>query len=952
MATILVVDDRAANRDFLATLLGYVGHDVLQAGNGAEALDVVRSRHPQLVITDVLMPKMGGIEFADRVHDDPTTAHTPIIFYTATYRAPQARVLADSCNVAAVIVKPAEPQAILDAVAAALGNGPAPALIPQTVTSYPSFLGAKLPPSLRDLAELQTRLRRALDDAVEHPGADTAVAEDDSVTQRSLHALSLRLARLLQLDLALSSERNPEEILRVFCRSAQDIISSRYVAVGMLNAEGHQLQHFAARGLDAETQAMLGASDPKNGVLGAIIASGKPQRIHAKPDAPPALGLPEFHPPVSSLLAVPVPVRTAMPLTGWIYFAGKLGADAFDGDDEQFAITLAAQLALAYGNLMLYEEIQQRAAMLEIEVAERRRAQSELAHRMTHDQTTGLPRLAPIEEYLQAEIVSALARDRRIFLLYADIDRFHVINETRGRAMGDHVLRTVAGRLSAMVGDLGRVAHVAGDEFVAILADPSDTQDQLELGEAMRVLIEEPIEHGDEFIYITCSIGVSCYPDNGAASSELLREAEAAMLRAKREGRNTVSAFSNEQKQELEEKRTLGARLREAIGGDQLFLQYQPLISGHDWQILGFEALVRWRHPELGLLEPKRFIPVAEDLGLIVELGSFVLDSACRQVRAWLDEGVSDFVVSINIAALQLQRPNFVEVVRSALTRFGVPARSLELELTESAMTHGTEGVINTMHALKALGVRIVLDDFGTGYSSLNYLRQFPTDQLKIDQSFVRDITTDASSAGICRAIISLGHQLGMTVLAEGVETAAQVGYLLRNECDAFQGFYFSRPVNATQARDLLRHRYMSRDAFLQPKKEQALLLVDDEENILRALTRALRRDGYRILTATGAHEAFELLAKNEIQVIISDQRMPDVSGTEFLSQVKEMYPATVRIVLSGYTDLTAVTDAINRGAIYKFLTKPWNDDDLRTQIREAFRVSKAHANAYSNVGT
>ena len=939
MATILVVDDRAANLEFLATLLGYVGHEVLQAADGVEALEIMRGQLPDLVISDVLMPKMGGIELADRMHGDPTTANIPIIFYTATYRAPQARTLADACQVAAVLVKPAEPQAILDAVAAALGKEPAPALIPQTVTTYPSFLSAKLPESLRELADLQNNLRRALDGTIERPALDADEASQAEVAQRSFHDLSLRLTRLLELELKLSSERNPDEILDLFCRAAQEIMNCEFAVAGMLAVDGNRLRHFGASGLDDSTQTLFAALDSRGGAFGQVVASGMPLRARMA-DTP--LELPAFHPPVNALLAVPMPVRTVFPLSGWIYFAGKRDADAFDAKDEQFAVTLAAQLALAYGNLMLYEEIQQRAAMLEIEVAERRRAQEELAYRMTHDQTTGLPRLVLIEEYLQAAMLGASAPERRIIVLYADIDRFHIINETRGRTIGDHVLRTVAQRLSTMIGARGSIAHVAGDEFAAVLIDTTDTHDQLQVAEAMRVLIEEPVEHGRELIFITCSIGVSCYPDNGVTPQELLREAEAAMLRAKREGRNTVSAFSNEQKQDLEEKRSLGMQLRDAIAKNQLSLRYQPQINGQNWQITGFEALVRWHHPERGLLEPSRFIPVAEELGLIVEIGSFVIETACQQIRDWRDACISDYIVAGNVAALQLQRPNFVDVVRTALARFRIPPGFIELEITETVMTHSTEKVVSTMRALKLLGVRISLDDFGTGYSSLNYLRNFPTDQLKIDQAFVRDITTDASSAGICRAIISLGHQLGMSVLAEGVETAAQVGYLLRNECDAFQGFYFSPPVNAAKALEILSQRYMTQEEFLQPQDDHALLLVDDEENILRALTRALRREGYRILTATSAQDAFEILAKNDVQVIISDQRMPGISGTEFLSKVKEMHPDTVRIVLSGYTDLSVVTDAINRGAIYKFLTKPWNDEDLRAQIREAFRVSKS----------
>jgi FixJ family two-component response regulator len=280
------------------------------------------------------------------------------------------------------------------------------------------------------------------------------------------------------------------------------------------------------------------------------------------------------------------------------------------------------------------------------------------------------------------------------------------------------------------------------------------------------------------------------------------------------------------------------------------------------------------------------------------------------------------------------------------LAGWNVPTAHLELELTENMMIGNVQRVIGTMRALKLLGVKIALDDFGTGYSSLNYLRQFPIDLLKIDQSFVRDISSDPGAAGICRAIIALGHQLGMTVLAEGVETAAQVGYLRRNECDRFQGFYFSKPVTATQALVLLEHRYMAHEGLALQQETHTLLLLDDEENILSALNRVLRRDGYRIFTATTADQAFDILARNNVEVILSDQRMPEISGTEFLSKVKEMYPNTVRMMLSGYTDLAAVTEAINRGAIYKFLIKPWNDEDLRHQIREAFRTHGSRGSA------
>jgi diguanylate cyclase (GGDEF)-like protein/PAS domain S-box-containing protein len=575
------------------------------------------------------------------------------------------------------------------------------------------------------------------------------------------------------------------------------------------------------------------------------------------------------------------------------------------------------------------------------DITEQRSARAELEHSLSHDRTTGLPRFAAIRDHVEASFVNAAACEGRVLLLYVDMDRFHALNDTRGRAVGDAVLRIVARRFQDAIGDNGRVSHVAGDEFAIVYSDAGRAHDQVEFGETLRSRIEEPIVYDDQQIYVACSIGVSCFPDNGSSTEELLRQAESALLQAKQEGRNAVVAFSNDSKQQLEDRLALGMRLNGALRNGEFILHYQPRINGQDWRVHGFEALLRWQSPEFGLLTPGRFLSVAEDVGLMVEIGRFVLESACRQARTWIDAGCDGFSISVNVSPAQLQRPGFVQEVAKALSDSNLPPSFIELELTESMIIGNIERVTGTLRALKAIGLKLSLDDFGTGYSSLNFLRKFPIDTLKIDQSFVRDISTDAGAAGVCRAIITLGHQLGMTVVAEGTETAAQVGYLRRNDCDLFQGYYFCKPVSAAQALELLRHRYLAHEGIAPASEQPTLLLVDDEENILNALVRMLRRDGYRILTATSADEALDVLGRNEVQVIISDQRMPGASGTELLRMVKGMYPDTVRMVLSGYTDLAAVTEAINQGAIYKFLTKPWNDEELRQQIRDAFRIAR-----------
>ena len=805
LATILVVDDHALDRSFLASLLGYVGYEVLQAADGPEAIETAARLHPDLIIANLSTPSMGGAEFADCVHDDASIARTPIIFYAAAYQLAEARILGQSCRVTAVLAKPAEPQDMLDAVAAALGTDPLDA--PLVSASRTSSFSPELPVYLRDATGLQRLLQRTLDRAVERAECRRVAATDSDAIEFSFHSLSLRLATLLELAIALSSERVPGDMLKLFCRSAQGLMSCKYAAVAFVDPDSRRTRRIATCGLDEGVEARLAGLDHDESLFGTLIASGKAHRVNDDGELSTTLGLPAFHPIISSLLALPIPAQTSTPLVGWVYFADKSGSGQFDAEDEQFALTLVAQLALAYGNLVLYDKVHGYAATLEIEVHERRRAEAELAHRITHDQVTGLPRFVAIEGHLQSAIAACAANGGRVVFLYVDIDRFHAINETRGHAAGDDVLRMVAARLTAICGKTALVAHVAADQFAVVVIDTGDAE-RVQIADAVRSGVEKTIHRDEQCIYATCSIGVSSYPENGSAPQELLHQAEAAMLRAKNDGRNAVCVFANEHRQALSDRTTLGARLSDAIRDGELIVHYQPQVAGENWRIVGFEALVRWQSPEFGLLPPARFIGVAEDLGLIVEIGNFVLNTVCALARSWVDAGWTDIPVSINISSLQLQRPDFVETIRAALLDHAVPAHYLELELTEGAMVGNVDRAVGIMRALKALGVRLALDDFGTGYSSLSYLRRFPIDKLKIDQSFVRDIESDSGAAGICRAIITLGHELNMTVLAEGVETAEQFDYLRRHACDQFQGFHFGRALPAAQALALLQsHR-------------------------------------------------------------------------------------------------------------------------------------------------
>jgi CheY-like chemotaxis protein len=314
---------------------------------------------------------------------------------------------------------------------------------------------------------------------------------------------------------------------------------------------------------------------------------------------------------------------------------------------------------------------------------------------------------------------------------------------------------------------------------------------------------------------------------------------------------------------------------------------------------------------------------------------------------AWQVEGLPAVKMAVNLSARHFRHSELPERIASLLTESGMQPALVELELTESTMMRDVAQVLRIIERLKKLGVRLALDDFGTGYSSLAYLSRLPVDLLKIDQSFVSDITTNPINASIATATIAMAHKLGKRVVAEGVETEAQMSFLRRHECDEMQGYFFSRPCSADEVAAMLRegrrqHFAPVADGVVLP----TLLLVDDEPNILSALNRLFRREGYRVLAAGSGRQALELLAANPVQVIISDQRMAEMSGVELLSRVKDLYPNTVRIVLSGYAELSTVTDAVNRGAIWKYFTKPWDDETLREEVRRAFRQQASDAKA------
>ena len=573
------------------------------------------------------------------------------------------------------------------------------------------------------------------------------------------------------------------------------------------------------------------------------------------------------------------------------------------------------------------------------DISERLHAQERLRHMASYDALTGLSNRTLFFQNLRDAIELARDKNWRVAVLCITLDRFKIINDTLGTALGDELLRQFSTRLVRVARVRDSVGRLGGDEFALTLTMQRDQQEAVNVANEVREMLRQPFDLNGQQAVLTASIGIAMYPDDATEPGTLVKYADTAMVRAKEAGRDGYRFFTAGMNVQVLARLDLELALRGALEGGQFVLYYQPKLELNTGRVSGVEALLRWNRPGYGLVYPAEFVPIMEETGLVVRVGEWIVDEACRQIAAWNADGVRDVRVAVNVSSRQFVEGDLEGVIRAALDRHGVEPGLLELELTESALMSNAGHTIAVLGRLKELGIRIAIDDFGTGYSSLAYLKRFPIDKLKIDIAFVRDIVTNPDDAAIALAIISMAHSLHMQVIAEGVESRAQMAYLRRHRCDEIQGFHFARALPAEEVARLVRdNRAQPDQPPAQDDKVQTLLIVDDDVNVLTALHRLFRRDNYRVLTASSPAEGFELLALYRVQVILCDQRMPVMSGTEFLSKVKEMYPETIRIILSGYTGVETVLDSINRGAIYRFYTKPWHDQQLRENIRLAFR--------------
>jgi len=470
------------------------------------------------------------------------------------------------------------------------------------------------------------------------------------------------------------------------------------------------------------------------------------------------------------------------------------------------ALMIARRDALA-ADALLIDTLRAIAARLALEL-ELRRAREQGRAKGLQDALTGLPNRLLFNDRLETTIKEAHRTSEMFAVLFVDLDRFKSINDSLGHGVGDEVLIAVAKRLRASVRASDTVARYAGDEFIIILRHIVQRDDVMRIAEKIVRVMEAPLTLGDgSELHITASIGVSFYPDDAANAERLLKHADVAMYSAKGMGRNNFQTYVAVPEESHQQRLALESKLRVAEKNGEFRVYYQPQVNTESEDISGMEALIRWEHPELGMISPGFFIPLAEDNGLIVPIGEWVMRTACADARRWQDRFALNLRVSVNLSALQLRQQNLVEVVAQVLRDTGLEANLLDLEVTESINVKNIPNLLETLQGLRDLGCHIAIDDFGTGQSSLDYIKRFPADRIKIDQTFVRNIGVDPDDEAIVRATIGMAHNLGRAVVAEGVEIEQHLDFLRGEGCEELQGYLFCRPLPAASFENLLSER-------------------------------------------------------------------------------------------------------------------------------------------------
>jgi diguanylate cyclase (GGDEF)-like protein/PAS domain S-box-containing protein len=585
------------------------------------------------------------------------------------------------------------------------------------------------------------------------------------------------------------------------------------------------------------------------------------------------------------------------------------------------------------------------------DITERKVAEERIQFLAYSDALTGLPNRRLLEDRLTQALAAAPRHKGRVALLFLDLDRFKYINDSLGHSVGDLLLQEVAERLKTWGRKQDTVARVGGDEFLIVLNELKDITDAAVAAERLLDGIIGEYSIQGHALNITCSLGISIFPEHGTDAETLMKKADAAMYSAKESGRNNFRFFTDEMNAQAVERLTLENPLRQALAKDELFLMYQPQMDIATGRIVGLEALLRWQHPDLGLVPPDKFIGIAENSGLIVPIGEWVLRTACSQAQKWQNEGLPPVTLAVNVSAVQFRQEGFCELIRRVLQETRLSPQYLELELTESLLLANAELMLSVVQKLEAMGLTLAIDDFGTGYSSFSYLKQFRANKLKIDRSFVRDIAVNPDDAAITAAIISMAKSLRLKVIAEGVEDEAQMSFLRAHHCDQIQGYYFSKPLAVDKVADKLRSNVAETQAEHKPTGDNRdnkpyevsislmsiglALLVSADPVTVRQFSLALRELSISPEACQDAASAALLLKRRKFDAVIVDLQLGEQSG-HILDEAR-LSPSNRTAVTFGIGDNDAAGTAAFRKKSQFVFDRPLSAESIHKTLKPAY---------------
>ena len=831
---ILIAEDDEDSRVLLQSALESEDYAVECASNGLQALEMARRSPPDMIISDILMPEMDGYSLCEAVKRDAELKHIPFVFYTATFVEPKDEKLALALGASRFIVKPLEVQDFLNTIEEVLNEHKQHRL---TIPEHPS--GDAI-----SLEQLHTeRLLHKLDKKLKELENERVVLEQSEDRYR----------RLVESTAAVPWELDPTDWRFTYVGpQAIDLLGyplDTWYEAGFWEEHVHAddrewaasyCREFVERGEHHEFEYRMIAADGRIvwildsvsvvtnaagtttlqgfmfDVTERIAAEEKVRKLSQAVEQSPASiiitdadGIIEYvNPKFTSVTGYHA--KEVLGKSPNILKSGRMP----DGLYEQMWKSIAAgrewqgELYNRKKNGQLYWEhssispirghngsITHYLAVKE-DISVRKEYEQRLLRQANYDDLTGLPNRVLALDRLSQSLLRSKREHGMVALLFVDLDQFKNVNDTQGHEAGDRLLIQAAERLRECVRDGDTIARLGGDEFLVILPTVDAVSDAEVVAEKVLIAFSHSFALDGKEFFITASIGITLYPMDGGDPQTLLRNADAAMYQAKESGRNTYRFFTREMNERAVMRLEMESYLRRALERNELSVFFQPLVDLGSGQVIGGESLLRWQSPVLGSVPAEQFVPLAEESGLIVPIGEWVLKTVCQQAKAWQAPGQPPLRVSVNVSSRQFREPNFANFVANCLQEAGLPADYLELEITEHLLLEDIAETHRQLNELGAMGIGLTIDDFGTGYSSLSYLKRFPFDRLKIDRAFVRDVTTDEEDAALASAIIAMAHSLGLKVIGEGVETGEQLQFLRSHGCDMCQGYYFSHPVS------------------------------------------------------------------------------------------------------------------------------------------------------------